>query len=131
MKRIIQLLLGLTVFVLFISGCATTKGYEQIVNSWVGKSEAQLVRVWGVPAQVFNSGGRRYFVYNSSHNVYLPGTSSTYRTTFYGDTARTTSYGGSAPQTLNYQCETTFELMNGKVVFWRYKGNNCRAPESS
>ena len=135
MRRIINLLLSSIVFILLISGCAsttgpTTKGYKQVLNCWIGVSEAQLVRKWGVPAQVFNSAGTRYFVYNSSSNVYIPGTSPFYTTNFIGGTAYTTSYGGSAPQNVNYNCRTTFEIIDGKVVSWRYKGNNCKATEN-
>jgi len=129
MKKNISLGLLFIVLGLFMSSCATTKGYEQRVNSWLGMSEASIVRGWGVPARVFNSGGRKYFIYNSSRNVYLPGTSPTYTTTFIGNTAYTSSYGGSAPQNFNFQCETTFEILNGKVASWRYKGNDCKAPE--
>lgn len=115
---------------LILSGCATTKGYEQRLNSWMGASEANLIRSWGVPKNVFNSGGRRYFVYNSSRNIYIPGTSPTYTTTIYGNTAYTTSSGGSSPTNINMQCETTFEIQNGRVSSWRYRGNDCKAPES-
>lgn len=130
MKKTVMSLL--TLFIIFFSGCVpTTEGYKQNVTSWMGSSEAQLVRGWGVPQQVFNSGGRKYFVYNSSRNVYLPGTSPTYTTTFIGNTAYTNSYGGSAPMNLNFQCKTTFEILNEKVVSWRFEGNDCTAPEST
>ena len=115
---------------LFISGCIpTSKGYEQKLNTWIGMPEGQLIRSWGVPQQVFNNSGKKYFVYNSSRNVYLPGTSPTYTTTFVGNTAYTNSYGGSAAMNLNYSCKTTFEIYNQKVVSWRYNGNDCTAPE--
>ena len=130
MKKNIYQGLFLLVLSLFISGCIpTSKGYEQRLNTWMGMSEGQLIRSWGVPKQVFNNSGKKYFVYNSSRNVYLPGSSPTYTTRVIGNTAYTDSYGGSAPRNLNYSCETTFEIANQKVVSWRYNGNDCTAPE--
>lgn len=122
-------LLSVTLLILLISGCATTSGYEQRLNSWMGTSEVQLIRSWGVPAQVYQTGNSKYLVYNSSRNVYLPGSSPAYTTTFIGNTAYTSSYGGSAPQNINFQCQTTFEIINGQLMSWRYKGNDCTAPE--
>lgn len=153
--------------ILFLAGCASTKGYEQTLQTWIGSSEASLVRKWGIPAHVYKSGGRKYLAYNSSRNVYIPGTSptyrttyspvtatttgygsstynttyagnyattsgydnSTYQTTYSGGTATTKAYGGSAPMNLNFQCTTTFEISNGSVSSWSYKGNDCKAPE--
>lgn len=137
-----------TLFMLLMAGCASTKGYEQTLQTWVGSSEASLVRKWGIPAHVYKSGGEKYLAYNSSRNVYIPGTSptyhttyspgtatttgygsSTYNTTYSGGSATTRAYGGSAPRNINYQCATTFEISNGRVSSWSYKGNNCKAPE--
>jgi predicted small secreted protein len=129
MKKIVFLGSLLTLLNLILSGCATTQGYEQKVNSWMGLSESQLIRSWGVPQQTFTSEGSRYFVYNSSRNVYLPGTTPTYTANIVGNIAYINSYGGSAPQNLNFSCSTTFQLKNHKVVSWRFKGNDCTAPE--
>ena len=131
MKKNIYTGLFFVALSLIMSACVpTSKGYEQTLNTWMGMPEGQLIRSWGVPKQVFNNSGKKYFVYNSSRNVYLPGASPTYRTRVIGNTAYTNSYGGSAPRNLNYSCETTFEIANQKVVSWRYNGNDCTAPET-
>lgn len=156
MKSIISIS---ALFILFLTGCATTKGYEQSLQSWAGSTEGSIVRTWGAPAHVYKSEGRKYLTYDSSRNVYIPGQaptyattyspvratttaygsvnrigstaygSATYNTTYTGGTATTTAYGGRAPMNLNFQCATTFEITNGRVSSWSYKGNDCKAPE--
>lgn len=130
MKKVIYSLY-IAIFVLLVSGCVTTKGYEQTLQSWVGMSEGQLLRKWGIPSQTFNSGGRKYLEYISSRDVYIPGTNANYTTRVIGNTIYTDSYGGSDSRNINFKCKTTFEIKNGRVAFWRYEGNNCKAPEKS
>ena len=111
----------------FISGCATTEGYKQVVNSWVGSPEINLIRSWGAPQQSYESGGTKFLIYNSARNVYLSGSSPTYTTTVIGNTAYTNSHGGSPAQNLNFSCQTTFEVQNGTIMSWSFKGNDCKA----
>ena len=125
MKKIVYLL----IFSVVISGCATTAGYKKVVNSWVGHSELELIRSWGAPQQTYESGGSKFLVYNSSRNVYLPGTAPTYTTTVIGNTAYTNSSGGTSAQNLHFSCQTTFEVRNEKIISWRFRGNDCKAKE--
>ena len=120
----------LAIFAVFaLSGCATTAGYEKVLNSWVGAQEIDLVRSWGPPVQVYEAGGRKFTVYSAKRNVYLPGTSPTYQTNVIGNTAYTTAVGGSPAMNLGMSCMTTFELEGSRVVSWTYKGNDCKAKE--
>jgi hypothetical protein len=125
MKKTIYLL----IFTLVISSCVTTAGYKKIVDSWVGSSELELIRSWGPPQQAYESGGVKFLAYNSSRNVYLAGTAPTYTTTYIGNTAYTSSSGGTPAQNLNLNCQTTFEISDGKIVSWRFQGNACKAEE--
>lgn len=121
----------LVILVVFLSlaGCATTAGYEKILNSWVGATELELIRQWGAPQQAYAVGGRNFLVYSSNRNLYLPGTPSTYTTTFIGNTAYTNRVGGTPGQNIGLYCQTTFEIDREKIVSWRWQGNNCTARE--
>lgn len=120
----------LAIFAVFaLSGCATTAGYEKVLNSWVGAQEIDLVRSWGPPVQVYEAAGRKFTVYSAKRNVYLPGTSPTYQTNVIGNTAYTTAVGGSPAMNIGMSCMTTFELEGSRVVSWTYKGNDCKAKE--
>ena len=112
-----------------LSACATTAGYEKILNSWVGTQEVDLVRSWGPPVQSYEAGGRKFISYSSRRNVYIPGTAPTYQTNVIGNTAYTTAVGGSQAMNVGMSCSTTFELEGSRVVSWSYKGNDCRAKE--
>ncbi|HHM5293883.1 TPA: hypothetical protein ACRMRV_006294, partial [Pseudomonas aeruginosa] len=110
-----------------LAGCATTAKYENVLNSWVGSSEIDLIRAWGPPQQAYNSGESRFITYTNSSNIYMPGVSPSYTTTYYGNTAYTTSSGGSPAQNIPLSCTTTFELKNGVILSWQWQGNHCVA----
>ena len=117
------------IILIALSGCATTAGYEKLLNSWVGAQEVDLIRSWGPPVQAYEAGGRKFVAYSSRRNVYLPGTAPTYRTNVVGNTAYTTAVGGSPAMNVDMSCMTTFELEGSRVVSWSYKGNDCKAKE--
>ena len=112
-----------------LSGCATTEGYKKILDSWLGMSEHALISQWGVPVRSYESNGILYLVYDSRRTITLPGSSPTYTSTIIGNTIYTDSYGGSSPTTIHKQCITTFQLRNGKIFHWLFRGNDCRAYE--
>lgn len=112
-----------------LSACATTAGYEKVLNSWVGSQELDLVRSWGPPAQAYEAGGSKFLLYSSQRNVYIPGVAPTLRTSVIGTTAYTTAVGGSPASNISKACVTTFELVNSRVASWSYKGNDCTAKE--
>lgn len=144
-------LIGVSALVL--AGCATTQGYEAILNTWVGDTSDHLVSVWGPPSQQYNlSGGGRVLEYSRSTEIVLPGTT-TYQpvtTTSSGTVAaRSTSMGSydsvqttgtyegtsttyvpqtTAPTHIPQNCVTRFTTDgSGRVVSWAWQGNACRA----
>jgi hypothetical protein len=93
---------------------ATRKGYEMVLNTWVGSDADRLVPSWGVPNSVYplSNGGKAL----------------TYMTN--------TSTGGSAVPIGNtymfvkreWYCKVTFMVDAGnRISSWTYQGNNCRA----
>lgn len=127
MKRIFLFLL----FSVLISGCATTAGYEKILNTWIGLSEEQLFEKWGVPDVIYQNNDKKYFVYNSQSSSYIPGVAPSYYSTYnsFTNTITTTTYGGMPGYTMNLYCKTTFILENGVISNWQWRGNNCVAYE--
>jgi len=123
-RRVRAAWLYLLLLVLF-SGCATSGKYKEKVSSWMGSTEQQLIDSWGPPQSTYTSGSKRYLTYNSSRSVFLPGSSPTYTTTVYGNTAYTNSTGGYPDQNIRLSCTTTFTSENGRLVSWRFKGNDC------
>jgi hypothetical protein len=110
-----------------LTACATTAKYERNLNSWLGADEVSLVRQWGAPQQAYETGGSKFLVYSSNGNIVLPGQAPAYTTNVYGNTAYTTPVGGYPAQNIALDCVTTFEVANGVVSNWTWKGNNCVA----
>jgi len=116
-----------------LSGCgsfATTEGYEQRMNTWIGAPESSLIAAWGLPDKNYASGNVRYIAYISSRTI--EGSEPTYKTTCTSDPngvappiCKTKSYGGTSSYTA--YCETTFHLVNRYIKNYSFKGNDCRA----
>lgn len=106
-KKILFLSLALT---LSLVGCATTEGYEQLLDTWYGSSEDNLIASWGVPRAVYETDGKKYMVFFEMSESYV-------------------SPNPFAPfgYMQKFHCETTFTFENGRVTGWRYKGNKCKA----
>ena len=119
----------LVMVAILAAACATTKGYENILNSWVGLTELDLVRKWGSPQQTYEAAGHKFLAYSNRRNVFLPGAPASYQTTVVGNTAYTNAVGGSPAMNIGLSCITTFELEGEKIVRWSWKGNDCKAKE--
>jgi hypothetical protein len=127
MRKALALAVVALAFVL--AGCATTENYERILQSWVGRTELDLVRAWGAPQRTYETGGSKFLVYSSGRNVYIAGTPPAYTTTIVGGTAYTSRIGGTPGQVIGMRCQTTFELKEDKVIAWQWHGNDCAARE--
>ncbi len=110
------------------SGCATTGGYEQMLGSWVGVSDRELIEKWGAPDAVYEfDSTQKVVTYHQAKSVYFPGTSPTFYASRVGDTVSVTPVGGTPGQLTNYSCKTDFTIENHVVTKWRWEGNNCLA----
>ena len=110
---------------LFTTACTTLKEFEDNLSTWMGATEEQLVMSWGPPTSVYEAGDLKYLSWSSAGSMTLPGSSPTYHTNVIGNKAYTTAIGGSAPTTINLNCQTTMVIKGGLVSSWQWKGNNC------
>lgn len=132
---------ALLIVLIVISGCATTENYENILATWIGNSESQLVSKWGPPKTVYQeSSNSKIFTYSRDRNVQLGGyqvsTPVTTRTNgnIYGDvnasynSTSTTYVQSTTPiQNISMNCTTRFTITNGYVKYWSWEGNDCKA----
>jgi len=100
----------LVVLSTLIVSCATTAGYEKVLNSWVGKQEVDLVRSWGEPIQSYEDGGHKFIVFSSERVKVVP----------------TSGPPLWLVNVVKLSCTTTFKLDGSKVVSWTYEGNDCK-----
>lgn len=139
----VTLILGAT-----LSACATTQGYEAVLNTWIGDSSDHLVAVWGVPQQSYPTrDGGVILQYQRSGQIVLPGVTNYHPVTTYNDGSvyGTTSngvqvngsYNGtsttyvpqtSGPVVIPQACATRFTVdAGGRITNWSWQGNACRA----
>ena len=117
----------LALIVVLIVGCATTKKYESVLDTWLNSDINSLIESWGYPDNSFEApNGNMVYVYSRSGQVTLPSqTTSNYN--IYGNTVygSSTTTGG---QTIKLGCTTFFEVNQGnRIIKYRYEGNNCKS----
>ena len=105
MNKLLILLLSV-----FLINCSTQKGYVEILDTWIGATEEELVQKWGVPSGQYNkSDGGKLLSFSSNRTIVLPGSSSTYGT-------------------ISLYCETTFDISSSGIILgYSFKGNDCYA----
>ena len=72
----------------------TTTELESTLQSVIGKSDLELVKMLGSPDKTYYTNGHKFLSYTNNYSVNTPSVSPNYRTNIYGSTAYTTSYGG-------------------------------------
>ncbi len=108
----------------FMASCQTVQTYENMLQSWVGKSEAQLVTDWGAPTSMETIGpDRQVFVYIKQRQITVPGEAPNY--TALGEDAEYNNFGDSLGETFDYFCKTTFTTQNDIIVNYSWEGDSC------
>ena len=148
--KIRRLLLHCTVFLAMglVSGCATTAGYEAVLQTWVGDSTDHLVSVWGIPQQQWKSpSGVEVYQYSRSGNIVIPGmttnrpvttytngtvsgydNSGGYANASYNGTSTTYVQETAPPTVISTSCVTRFTIdPQGSITSWAWQGNSCTA----
>lgn len=100
---------------LSLAGCATTAGYEKILQSWVGADADRLVASWGAPAQTYSMSNGKLLTFVSDQGA-------------SGFTQYNPYLNMSQTSVQSNYCKTTFEIDSlNTVKSWRWEGNTCRA----
>ena len=115
---------GVLLCLVLLSGCVSPAEMraerDAQLGSFIGQSESDLVRALGVPSRQFEADGHRFLAYVTRRVELVPGTMPLlpYR---YGFGYAT----GFGPQAIERSCETTFEIVAGKVFSFSLRGNAC------
>jgi hypothetical protein len=113
-----------------LASCAlpTAEGFATRLSQYVGRSEADVVAEFGVPARTFESGGRRFLQFEERRLVTIPGQP------YFGPLGGPRRFGpwgypawGSGPSVESRSCDVTFEVRDGRVESFSFRGNDCRA----
>ena len=119
--------------------CATTKGYDNMLNGFLGASEAQIVQHFGKPSAVkIIDSDTKILAYTKVDDIFVPSEFYTYEQgeEIYGMDGMfspflNTYLFAENPAAIGYEadyiCKTMFLLEKRKVTAWRWQGNNCVA----
>ena len=89
---------------LAFTSCAERTPFQELLGSWVGSSEALLIRSWGQPAEIISEGHTRYLVYQHSGPA-------------KAEQSLTVRAGA--------ECTITFESLDEVIVSSKYEGEQC------
>ena len=110
---------------LAIGGCTTLAlAPSQDLDALVGASELAVVQRFGVPTQTYTVGDHKFLSYQRSRLDLEPGVGPW---PFWGGTGYW-GWGATEPYVSQFDCDTTFELGDGKVVGFVLRGNACQHP---
>ena len=121
--------LALVIALICLASCATTAGYEKMLNAWIGVEELDLVRGWGPPTRFYETSGRKFLAYSTQRTSVHAGMPPIVRTTMVNNVPYTSYIPGTPPIVARHLCQTVFELEGNKVVSWTHQGDDCRAVE--
>ncbi len=130
MKTVFQI--GLVVSAMTgLAGCGSVQNYAKKVDVWQGRSEQELVRGWGHPAEVNTlSNGDDQYIYFSNERESMPPVYSPTMTTRLSPQENNTLSRPAAVKRDNpsFVCETVFEINHaGTIVKTSFDGDDCVA----
>lgn len=122
MKKLSFLLTGAAM--LAVAACHTSKSYTEYLNTWEGRSEADLVAQWGAPIAMEDLGdGRQLFTYMRAKTVTAPGYNP--MSPDFGTSAMGGPTSGAFDTQTTYYCQTLFTTQNDIIVDASWAGDAC------
>lgn len=109
---------------LVLSACANQGAAirQARVVHYLGMSETDLLRERGAPTRTIESAGHRFLAYDRKLEEYVPPARLASASMF--GFARGFGYVYPA-RVITWACETTFEIVDGKVIAMTERGNYC------
>ena len=99
-----------------LAGCAEGPTRSEVLAGLVGHPEADAIRTLGAPNRILPSGASRFLAYDERRLDYVPAPGFV-----------PFGYGAFVAPSVPYErvCETTVEIVGGKVRTWTLRGNAC------
>lgn len=115
-------------WIALLAGCAEGPSRPDVLNALMGQPESEAVRVLGVPSRTFTSNGHSFLAFDDRQLEYVAaappfgpwGAFGPFGPYNYG-------YGYYIPPTVPVErvCETTLEVVGGRVASWSLRGSGC------
>ncbi len=109
-----------------LAACAPAFDRPAFLAGFVGQPDTEVVRRLGVPSRTYEADGHRFLAY-AEHRSEILSTG-----TGFGGFDQFGAFGYFGPglgfssaEVIDRTCETTFEVVNGRVANWSLRGNAC------
>jgi hypothetical protein len=116
MRRLVPLSL------LLLSACVMGPTRAQVLTRFIGADETTLVQAMGVPSRTYTTGGIKFLAYDERRTEVIPTPAAPFGWGWgygYG------WYSPFPPTVVQSACETTFEVVEGRVRSFNLRGNAC------
>ena len=101
-----------------LAGCETGPSRAEFLASLVGRPESDAIRALGAPSHLIEANGHRFLAYEDSGVGYVPSAP-------FGPFGYGYGYYGPIGIPIVRTCETTLEVVGGRVASWTLRGNSC------
>ncbi len=115
--------------VFVLAACAstpTTAKYEALLETLKGRSEKDLIDVWGPPDSTYELGAEKYLTYEQTGSVYVSASDPAFSEGLAGGRSHTRGISSMRGYYMDTSCKTTFILTGGAIKEWRHEGNSCK-----
>lgn len=128
MKKLFNILFALCLIPALSACMATRESSINKMNSYLGKTEQEVIAGWGVPDKTYQmDDGTDVIAYREEREQYDPPSSTVCMGSYPGAFGYSVCGGGGSTRRVKRTCEYSFYLQRGIVVKWDQHGNNCPA----
>ena len=114
---------SLALLAMLATGCTPVPSLQERLQPWVGASELDLVKTFGVPAGTYEVDGVKFIQYFSQHTVLAPTPPPMLMAPGpWGPAWAPAAY----PTMVVVSCEITFALRHAVVESFSFRGEGCR-----
>lgn len=106
-----------------LAACTPAFDRPAFLAGFVGQPDTEVVRRLGVPSRTYEAGGHQFLAY-AEHRSEVLSTGTSFGG-FGGFGFFGPSLGFSSSEVIDRGCETTFEVVSGRVATWSLRGNAC------
>ena len=93
---------------------------KEALDSWMGKSEQELITSWGIPSRSYQLDGKKLIEYNFNSSSFVTTISDNYNYSEY-------NYFPPTAETyqVNNTCRITFTIQGSIIRSASWRGNSC------
>ncbi|MDQ2801201.1 MAG: hypothetical protein M3Y41_00410 [Pseudomonadota bacterium] len=110
----------------FLTACVNTGADRRAyLTTLIGQPETTVIQQLGVPSRTFETDGHRFLAYDERRVDVIPSPPLFGGGYWGGGFGFGYGYGPFPPEIVERGCETTFDIVSGRVQSWNLRGSLC------